>query len=83
MGAESSEDTRADTAKGTLCFPCQPGFLMSEEWIRVLCVGSAVCTFILLISNSASLGKLRKPKTLKIIEISFSQTIVSCGSCCS
>lgn len=46
-------------------------FWMSEEQLYVPCVGSAVCLFLHLISTRSSLRKLRKPKIVKVMEISF------------
>lgn len=46
-------------------------FRMPEEQLYVLCVGSALCLFLHLISTRASVGKLRKLRILKIMEIPF------------
>lgn len=44
---------------------------MSEEQLCLLCVGSVLGVFILLISNRGSLGKPRNAKILLVIELHF------------
>lgn len=83
VGAESCEDTRADTAKAASCFHLPATIWDVGRTARCPVPWSAVDVFILLISNGGSLGKLRKPKRLLITEVPFSQSILSCRSSCS